>query len=164
MLKKRIGSSVTVLNDADAAGLAEVRFGAASQEPGVVLLLTLGTGVGSALFVGGRLVPNTELGSLYLKNQKKRSELKAASAAKKSRGLTWREYAKDLNDYLVHVNRLFSPDLIVIGGGVSRKHEKFFPFLADEVGQKIVPATMGNNAGIVGAALAAAEAQEKKDE
>ena len=154
-LSQRLGRPVTMLNDADAAGLAEIRFGHGQDEGGVVIVLTLGTGIGGALFLDGRLVPNVEFGQLYLRNQEERAERFAAAGVRKQEGLTWEAYARRLDRYLRHIDYIFSPRLIVIGGGVSKKHEKFFPHLTVEV--PIVPAALRNRAGIIGAATAAAE-------
>ncbi|MEU5218891.1 polyphosphate--glucose phosphotransferase [Streptomyces sp. NPDC020807] len=148
------GLPVTVLNDADAAGVAEMTFGAGRGRKGTVILLTLGTGIGSALFVDGLLVPNTELGHLELKGHD--AEKRASTRAKDDEGLTWEHWAKRrLTKYLAHVEMLFSPELFIIGGGVSRKAEKFLP-LIEGIKAEIVPAELQNNAGIVGAAMAAA--------
>lgn len=152
-LGSHLGMPVRALNDADAAGLAEARLGAAKGVPGVVLLLTLGTGIGSALFVDGKLVPNTELGHLELDGAG--AETRASTAAREREGLSYEEWAQRLQRYFSHVERLFSPDLFIVGGGVSRKAEKFLPLLSTNA--PIVPAAMRQNAGIVGAALAAAE-------
>jgi polyphosphate glucokinase len=151
LLGRRTGCPVTVLNDADAAGLAEVRFGAARDQRGVVLVLTLGTGIGSALFLDGRLVPNTELGHLELDGVK--AEWRASDRARKEGKLGWKKWTRRLNDYLLHLELLLSPDLIVLGGGVSRKHERFLARLKTRA--RIVPARLRNEAGMVGAALAA---------
>ena len=150
-LGRRTGCPVTVLNDADAAGLAEVRFGAARDVRGVVLVLTIGTGIGSALFLDGRLIPNTELGHLELAGTK--AEWRASDRARKEGNLGWKKWARRLNDYLRHVELLLSPDLIVLGGGVCSKQDRFLPRL--ETRARIVPAQLGNQAGIVGAAVAA---------
>ncbi|MBG0812631.1 polyphosphate--glucose phosphotransferase [Planomonospora sp. ID82291] len=146
------GRPVTVLNDADAAGLAEVEIGAAKGEAGVVLMLTFGTGIGSALFVDGRLVPNTELGHLEIRG--KDAERRASDSARERHDLSWDEWAERVEEYLRHVEMLFSPSLIVIGGGVSKKSEKFLPKVS--VRTRVVPAALRNEAGIVGAAMAAA--------
>ncbi|MFF4577431.1 polyphosphate--glucose phosphotransferase [Streptomyces sp. NPDC001389] len=146
------GRPVTVLNDADAAGVAEMTYGAGRGVPGTVLLLTLGTGIGSALFRDGRLVPNTELGHLELKGHD--AETRASVKAKDDGDLSWERWARRLGKYLAHVEMLFSPDLFILGGGVSRKPEKFLP-LIENVRAEIVPAKLQNNAGIVGAAMAA---------
>ncbi|MFE1903556.1 polyphosphate--glucose phosphotransferase [Streptomyces gardneri] len=157
LLSERLGGlPVTVLNDADAAGVAEMTFGAGRGRKGTVILLTLGTGIGSALFVDGRLVPNTELGHLELKGHD--AETRASTKAREDHDLTWEHWAKRrLSKYLAHVEMLFSPELFIIGGGVSRKADKFLP-LIEGIRAEIVPAELQNNAGIVGAAMAAGEA------
>ncbi|MEU3750857.1 MULTISPECIES: polyphosphate--glucose phosphotransferase [Streptomyces] len=157
LLSERLGGlPVTVLNDADAAGVAEMTFGAGRGRKGTVILLTLGTGIGSALFVDGRLVPNTELGHLELKGHD--AEKRASTKAREDEDLSWEHWAKRrLTKYLAHVEMLFSPELFIIGGGVSRKPEKFLP-LIEGIRAEIVPAELQNNAGIVGAAMAAGEA------
>lgn len=156
LVADRLGTSapVTVLNDADAAGVAEMHFGAGRGRTGTVILLTLGTGIGSALFTGGRLVPNTELGHLELHGHD--AEKKASSKAKEDEDLSWEHWAHRVQKYLAHVEMLFSPELFIIGGGVSRKSHKFLPLIED-IKAEIVPAELQNNAGIVGAAMAAAE-------
>lgn len=146
------GRTVTVLNDADAAGLAEMRFGAGHGRTGTVILLTLGTGIGSAVFTGGKLIPNTELGHLELHGHD--AETRASTRARDEEGLSWHHWAHRLQKYLAHVEMLFSPELFVIGGGASRKAEKFLP-LIEGIRAEIVPARLQNNAGIVGAAMAA---------
>jgi polyphosphate glucokinase len=147
------GCDVTVLNDADAAGIAEARFGAAKGVRGVVILLTFGTGIGSALLVDGKLVANTELGHLELDGHD--AEKKASSAAKDNEGLSFKQWAKRVQRYLRHVEKLFTPDLFVLGGGVSKNAEKWVPLL--DVRTPVKPAQLLNNAGIVGAAMAAHE-------
>ncbi|WP_037573323.1 polyphosphate--glucose phosphotransferase [Phaeacidiphilus oryzae] len=146
------GCKTAVVNDADAAGIAEVAFGAARGRKGVVLLLTLGTGIGSALFTDGVLVPNTELGHLELHG--KDAEKHASSGARERHEWSWKHWAEHLDDYFGMVDALFSPQLIVVGGGVSRKHDKFLPLLKP-LRAEIVPAELQNDAGIVGAAMAA---------
>ncbi|MFF4868265.1 polyphosphate--glucose phosphotransferase [Streptomyces sp. NPDC003444] len=155
LIGERIGGlPVTVLNDADAAGIAEMTFGAGRGRKGTVIVLTLGTGIGSALFVDGRLVPNTELGHLELKGHD--AEKRASTKAKEDEDLSWEHWAtKRVQKYLAHVEMLFSPELFIIGGGVSRKADKFLP-LIEGIRAEIVPAELENNAGIVGAAMAAA--------
>ncbi|MEU9439442.1 polyphosphate--glucose phosphotransferase [Streptomyces sp. NPDC048304] len=148
------GLPVTVVNDADAAGVAEMQFGAGRDRKGTVILLTFGTGIGSAVFVDGVLVPNTELGHLELKGHE--AEKKASSKAKDDQGLTWEQWSHRVQKYLAHVEMLFSPELFIIGGGVSRKSDKFL-HLIDGVRAEIVPAQLQNNAGIVGAAMRAAQ-------
>ncbi|CAM5267681.1 polyphosphate glucokinase [Streptomyces spiroverticillatus] len=154
VLGERLGMPVTVLNDADAAGVAEMTFGAGAGRKGTVLLLTFGTGIGSALFLDGRLVPNTELGHLELHGHD--AEKNASTKAKEDEDLSWEHWAKRVTKYLAHVEMLFSPSLFIIGGGVSRKAEKFLP-LIEGIRAEIVPAQLQNNAGIVGAAMAAAK-------
>ncbi|WP_409059434.1 polyphosphate--glucose phosphotransferase [Streptomyces sp. SYP-A7185] len=156
LVSDRIGGApVTVLNDADAAGVAEMHFGAGRGRTGTVILLTLGTGIGSALFTGGRLVPNTELGHLELHGHD--AEKRASSKAKEDEDLTWEHWAHRVQKYLAHVEMLFSPELFIIGGGVSRKAHKFLP-LIEGIRAELVPAELQNNAGIVGAAMAAEKA------
>jgi polyphosphate glucokinase len=150
---KATGCDVTVLNDADAAGLAESRYGAAAGVRGVVILLTFGTGIGSALLVDGKLVPNTEFGHLEVDGQD--AEKRAASSAKEREGLSYRQWAKRVQKYMSHVERLFTPDLFVVGGGVSKAADKWVPLL--QLRTPVKPAELLNNAGIVGAALAAME-------
>ncbi len=147
------GRDVTVLNDADAAGLAEVRFGAAKGVQGVVILLTFGTGIGSGLFIDGTLVPNTELGHLELDGTD--AETRAAASVKDKEGLSYKRWAKRVNAYMQHVERLFTPDLFVVGGGVSKDSDSWVPLL--DLSTPVKPAELLNNAGIVGAAMAATE-------
>lgn len=155
LLGERLGGlPVTVVNDADAAGVAEIQFGAGRDRRGTVILLTLGTGIGSALFSDGVLVPNTELGHLELNGRD--AEKRASSKAKEDQDLTWEHWARRVQKYLAHVEMLFSPELFIIGGGVSRKSHKFLP-LIQGVKAEIVPARLQNNAGIVGAAMRAAQ-------
>ena len=145
------GCPVTVLNDADAAGYAEMHFGVGQGRKGVVLLITLGTGIGSALFIDGQLVPNTELGHIEIRG--KDAEKRAAASARENKDLSWKKWARNVDEYLQHMARYLNPDLIIIGGGVSKKHEKFLPRLTVET--EVVAAQQQNEAGIVGAALAA---------
>jgi polyphosphate glucokinase len=149
-LEQELGNPVRVINDGDAAGLAEMRWGAGRGIEGVVLMLTLGTGIGTSLFVEGRLVPNTELGHIEIRG--KDAEHRASDSARKRDDMSWREYAERLDEYLHRIEDLLWPDLIVIGGGISKKSEKFLPHLTART--KIVPAQMLNEAGIAGAALA----------
>jgi polyphosphate glucokinase len=144
------GRPVTVLNDADAAGIAEVAFGVGRSVAGVVLLVTFGTGIGTALFLDGRLVPNTELGHLELNGAD--AELHAADRIRDEQKLSWEAWASRVQDYLRLVERLLTPDLIVIGGGVSKKADRFLPHV--RIDTRVVPALLQNNAGIVGAAMA----------
>ncbi|GGZ94615.1 polyphosphate--glucose phosphotransferase [Streptomyces echinoruber] len=152
------GLPVTVVNDADAAGVAEMRFGAGRDRRGTVVLLTFGTGIGSAVFTDGVLVPNTELGHLELDGHD--AEKRASSKARDDHDLSWEHWARRVQRYLAHVEMLFSPDLFIIGGGVSRKAHKFLPHITG-IEAEIVPARLQNNAGIVGAALRAAAAEEE---
>ena len=153
LLREATGREALVVNDADAAGLAEVRFGAARGVAGTVLVLTLGTGIGSALFRDGALVPNTELGHLELHGHD--AETRASDAARKRDDLSWHDWASRVQAYLEHVDLLLRPDLVVLGGGVSKKSEHWLPLL--DVRPPLVPAGLKNEAGIVGAALLAAE-------
>jgi polyphosphate glucokinase len=152
-VEKATGCVATVLNDADAAGLAELRHGAGRGVGGVVLTLTLGTGIGSGLFIDGALVPNTELGHLELDGVD--AETRAAASAKDTENLTWEAWAPRLEHYLRHVDKLFWPDLLILGGGASKKAEKWLPHL--QVRPPIAIATLRNAAGIVGAAMASVE-------
>ncbi|GAA1154644.1 ROK family protein [Streptomyces hebeiensis] len=154
LLGDRLGQRVSVLNDADAAGVAEMAFGAGRGRKGVVFLLTFGTGIGSALFIDGKLVPNTELGHLELHGHE--AEKHASTKVKEDEDLSWHHWAHRVQKYLEHVEMLFSPELFIIGGGVSRKADKFLP-LIEGIRAEIVPAELQNNAGIVGAAMAASE-------
>lgn len=149
----RLFGGATVLNDADAAGLAEMRFGEGRGKRGTVLVLTFGTGIGSALFTDGVLVANTELGHLRLHG--KDAEHRASARVREDHDLSWEKWAERVEDYLRHVEMLFSPALIVVGGGVSKKAEKFLPLV--HIDTPVVPAALQNQAGIVGAAHAAAE-------
>ncbi len=146
-----IGGEVTVVNDADAAGVAEMTFGVGRNRRGLVIMVTLGTGIGSAIFNDGELVPNTELG--HLKMGKHDAERLAAESVREEHGLSWKEWADRVEEYLLLVERLFTPDLFIIGGGVSKKADKFVPRLG-RVKTEIVAAQLLNEAGIVGAALA----------
>jgi len=151
LLQERTGCLVTLLNDADAAGMAEMRYGVGRAHRGVVMMLTFGTGIGSALFIDGRLVPNTELGHLEIRG--KDGEHRASDRAREDKHLSWQKWARRVNEYLGRVEMLFSPDTFIIGGGVSKKHAKFVPLLKTRA--EIVVAELLNDAGIVGAALAA---------
>ena len=153
LFSRTTGCRITVLNDADAAGIAEMAFGAGRDAKGIVLMLTLGTGIGSGLFVDGTLVPNTELGHLVLHGDK--AEAYAAASARKRDNLAWHVWAQRVQEYLDHVEFLFAPDLIIIGGGISRpkKVPKYLPLLQTKA--RIVPAQLQNEAGIIGAAYAA---------
>jgi polyphosphate glucokinase len=153
LLRKAAGRPVTLLNDADAAGIAEMRFGAGRDRGGVVFILTFGTGIGSGVFVDGNLHPNTELGHLEFKGM--HAEHYAAARVREAEKLTYKKWGTRVNEYLEHLEDIFSPDLFIIGGGVSRKMDKFNEYLV--VNTELVPAQLRNEAGIVGAALRAAE-------
>ncbi len=153
LLEEATGCPVRVVNDADAAGIAEMRYGGGIGQLGAVLILTLGTGIGSALFHQGQLFPNLELGFLPYRGAP--IEHYAAAAVRKQEKLSWKVWSKRLNRFLQMSERLLSPDLIIIGGGVSRKSEKFLPLL--ETGAEVIPAQLLNQAGIIGAASFAAD-------
>ena len=144
---------VHVLNDADAAGQAEMRFGAGKGEQGTVVMLTFGTGIGSALFTNGVLVPNTEFGHIEIRG--KDAEKRASDRARELHDLDWQHWAGRVDEYMSHLEALLWPELFIVGGGVSRKSDKFLPLLAG-LHARVVPAKMLNDAGIVGAALTAA--------
>lgn len=151
LFRKALKQSVTVLNDADAAGVAEANFGAGAAFRGVVLLITLGTGIGSALLYNGTLIPNSEFGHLEVRG--KDAEKRASNRVRESKDLSWKRWSKNVDEYLRSIEALIWPDLIIIGGGVSKKHKKFLPQLTTRA--KVVPAKLLNEAGIVGAALEA---------
>jgi polyphosphate glucokinase len=153
LLQTTLGRPIRVVNDADAAGYAEVRFGAAKDATGTVFMATLGTGIGTALIVDGVLVPNTELGHLEIDG--KDAETRAADSARERDKLTWQQWAKRLTKYFQTIERLLWPDLIVVGGGVSKKADKFLPLL--DIRTPIVASQLRNDGGIVGAALLASE-------
>lgn len=157
LLTEATGHDVFVVNDADAAGIAEMEFGAGRKSHGVVQVFTLGTGVGSATFVDGRLVPNTELGHVFLDSAEARkyedAEKYMASSIREKEGLDWETWAGRLQEYFEHIELLFSPTRIIIGGGVSKKHQKYLPLL--DLKAEIVPAELRNEAGIIGAAVLA---------
>ncbi|MDH6284175.1 polyphosphate--glucose phosphotransferase [Prescottella agglutinans] len=150
------GRDVTVLNDADAAGLAEDRYGAGKDVDGVVVLLTFGTGIGSAVIHNGVLLPNTEFGHMEVDGRE--AEHRAASSVKDTRGLSYKEWAAEVTRVLCRFEDLLWPDLFIAGGGISRKHEKWIPRLENRT--PVVPAALLNTAGIVGAAMCAANRQE----
>lgn len=151
LLGQAAGCPVTVINDADAAGLAEITFGAGKGVPGVVIMVTLGTGIGTAIFSDGKLLPNAEFGHLEVQGHD--AESRASDAARQRAQLSWKKYAKRLNRYFREMEKLFWPDLFILGGGISKYHEKYLPLL--NIKTPIVPAQFLNEAGIVGAALAA---------
>lgn len=154
LFSEKLGRHVHLVNDADAAGVAELRYGAAKGKDGLVILTTLGTGIGIGLLYDGMLIPNAELGHIELNGHD--AETRAAASAKEREGLSYEEWATDrLQPYYAMLEFLLSPDLFVVGGGVSRKADKFLPLLTLET--PIIPATMRNAAGIVGAAALAAD-------
>jgi len=149
--EKALGRDIVFVNDADAAGIAEARYGAAKGVPGLVILTTLGTGIGSAFIYDGVLVPNSELGHLEIDG--KDAERRASFAAKERKKLDWEHWSRHLQRFYSVVEMLFSPDLIIVGGGVSKNHEDFLPLITTTA--PLVPAVLRNNAGIVGAAALA---------
>jgi polyphosphate glucokinase len=151
ILGNHTGCRVMMINDADAAGLAEMEFGAGKGQRGVVLMLTFGTGIGSSVFTNGKLLPNTELGRLKIHGRV--AGMWASARARETKHLSWKKWTKRLNEYFEALEELLSPDLLIIGGGASKRHEKFFPMLKSR--SPILPAQLENDAGIVGAALAA---------
>jgi polyphosphate glucokinase len=152
-LTKSLKRPVSIVNDADAAGIAEMRFGIGQGRPGVVIFLTLGTGVGSGVFVDGILVPNTEFGQMEIRGRP--AERRSAAAARVRRGLSWKAWAADLDEHLQRIEDLMWPKLFIIGGGVSKNADRYIPRLTTRT--PVVPASLRNDAGIVGAAIVAAE-------
>lgn len=150
LLSKASGCPVKLVNDADAAGLAEMKFGAGQNRMGVVMIVTVGTGIGTALFTDGHLCPNTELGHIEING--KDAELLASDRIRKSLKLSWRIWAKNFDLYLHTLEHLLSPDLFILGGGISKKTDRFLRYLS--VQTEVVPAVLQNDAGIIGAALA----------
>ena len=151
LLGAETGNPVLVLNDADAAGIAEMQFGAGRGRNGLVVILTLGTGIGSSLFMDGALVPNMELGHLIIRG--KDAETRASERAREVKGYSWKKWGKRLSEYLQYLESLITPDLYIIGGGVSKRYQSFFPHITCET--ELVPAQLRNRAGIIGAAIAA---------
>lgn len=149
---------VIAVNDADAAGMAAVRFGAGKKQTGVTLFLTIGSGIGSALFIDGELVPNTELGHIFLEGMV--AEHYCSNNARKKFDLSWEEWGKRFNHYLTHIERIFTPDLVLLGGGVSKKYEKYGKYLLNDLNLK--PAELKNDAGIIGAAYYAQQRMARK--
>jgi len=151
----KLGRPAVVINDADAAGIAEVRLGAGRGIAGTVVLLTLGTGIGSAVFLDGKLMPNTEFGHMEVRG--KDAEERAAERVREEKDLGWQEWGERVGEVVARLAFLLSPDLVIIGGGVSRKADKFLPVVQGMVKVPVVPAQLQNQAGLVGAALVAAE-------
>ena len=154
LFSERLGRPVSVLNDADAAGVAEVAFGAGRDRHGLIMMLTFGTGIGSALFLDGVLIPNTEFGHLELEG--KDAEARASDRAREVEEMSWEKWAGRVEAYLRHVEMLLSPRLFIIGGGVSKKSDRFLPLI--DIRTPMVPAALLNNAGIIGAAVTAEQA------
>jgi polyphosphate glucokinase len=152
-LSRQMKRPVFIVNDADAAGIAEMRFGVGKGQPGVVIFLTLGTGVGSGVFNDGRLVPNTEFGQMEIRGRP--AERRSAAAARIRRGLSWKAWAADLDEHLDRIQQLMWPNLMILGGGVSKSADRFIPRLT--VHCPVVPALLRNDAGIIGAAIVAIE-------
>jgi polyphosphate glucokinase len=152
-LGKSLKRRVEIVNDADAAGIAEMRFGVGAGRPGTVIFLTLGTGVGSGVFVDGTLVPNTEFGQMEIRGRP--AERRSASVARTRRGLSWKAWAQDLDEHLQRIEDLMWPGMFILGGGVSKNGDKFIPRLTTRT--PVVAATLRNDAGIVGAAIVAAD-------
>jgi polyphosphate glucokinase len=157
LFKDATGCPCKVGNDADVAGLAELTFGAGTGRAGTIIMITLGTGIGTAIFTEGRLLPNAEFGHLEIRGED--AEARASDAARQRENLSWKKYAKRLNRYLKTMERLFWPDLFIIGGGISKEHAKFLPLLTLQT--EVVPAQFQNEAGIVGAALFARRQQPR---
>lgn len=153
LFSQACGCPVRVLNDADAAGVAAVRYGAGKKVEGTVLMLTIGTGIGSALFIDGKLVPNTEFGHLKFKGTI--AEHYAANSVRKNENLSWEEWGKRFNEFLLHIDRILSPDLVILSGGASKRFDEYRHLLTTET--KILPSAMLNDAGTVGAAVYAWE-------
>lgn len=151
LLREKTGCPVLLINDADAAGIAEMEFGAGRWQKGVVIVLTFGTGIGSAIFSNGVLVPNTEFGHMEIRG--KDAEHRASDKARQDQDLSWKKWAKSVNEFLGRMEALFSPDLFIVGGGASKKHHKYLHYLDTQA--EVVPAQLLNEAGIVGAAMAA---------
>jgi polyphosphate glucokinase len=150
LFTKITGCACTMINDADAAGMAEMAFGAGRGQVGTVIMVTLGTGIGSAIFYRGKLLPNTEFGHIEIEGEE--AEARASDAARQRDDLSWKKYAKRLNRYLKTMEKLFWPDLFIIGGGISKESDKFLPLLTVDI--HVVPALLLNEAGIIGAAMA----------
>ncbi len=154
LFRSHLGGPVTLTNDADAAGIAEMQFGAGRGRQGVVILLTFGTGIGSAIFNDGKLLPNSEFGHLQVRG--KDAEKRASEKVREEKALGWNEWANRVSEYLEELEKLFSPDLFIIGGGLSKKADKFLPFLTAKTEVLVEAAQMRNDAGIIGVACLAA--------
>lgn len=152
-IAKATGCDVLVRNDADVAGFAEMRFGAGKKAKGETMIFTLGTGIGCSMFVNNVCVPNLEIGHIYLPGHEVDAERYASDRARKEENLSWKEWGKRLNEYFRHVEFLFSPQLLILGGGVSKNSDRFLKYI--KINAKVVPAKLLNEAGIIGAAAAA---------
>lgn len=153
LFSSRFEGKATVVNDADAAGVAEMRFGSGKRRNGTVILLTFGTGIGSAVFHDGDLLPNTEFGHLQIRG--KDAERRCSERVREEKDMSFKKWAKIVSEYLASLEKLFSPELFIIGGGISKKSEKFLPLLTAKTSVLIQPAKMRNDAGIIGAACLA---------
>jgi polyphosphate glucokinase len=151
LFRRKTGCPVRLINDADAAGIAEMEFGAGRGRKDVVILLTFGTGIGSAIFFNGQLLPNTEIGHIEIRGED--AEMRATAHVKERDHLSYEEWAERVNEYLAHLEKLFTPDLFILGGGISQDYQKFFGFLKTRA--EVVPARFFNEAGMIGAAIAA---------
>lgn len=158
LFTEHVGGPAVVVNDADAAGIAEMRFGAGRGRMGVVIMITLGTGIGSAVFLDGKLLPNSEFG--HLKIRGKDAEKRASEKVREDKKLSWKQWSCRLSEFLCEMENLFSPELFIIGGGISKKAHKFIPHLKVKTEVIIVPAEMHNEAGIIGAAYLASIQEE----
>lgn len=156
IVKEQTGLKSHTLNDADAAGLAEMTFGKGKNKSGTVIMLTLGTGIGSGVFKDGVLLPNFELGRMLYRESV--AEHYASNSARKEQDMNWETYGKELNDFLLYVDRIFSPDQMIIGGGISKKYEKYSQYFSPKL--QVTDAILQNNAGIIGAAMYAAQNQD----
>jgi polyphosphate glucokinase len=150
LFQHHLGGPVTVVNDADAAGIAEMQFGSGHGKQGVVIMLTFGTGIGSAIFHNGILLPNSELGHIQLRG--KDAEQRCSERIREQKDMSFKKWAKIVSEYLETLEKLFSPELFIIGGGISKKADKFLPYLTAKTDVLIQPAKMLNDAGIIGAA------------
>jgi len=153
VLSKAIDLPVKATNDADAAGIAAIKFGAGKGKNGMVLFLTIGTGIGSALFLNGQLCPNTEFGHLFFK--KEIAEKSISNALRKRENLSYKKWGKSWNEFLLHMERVLNPDLVILGGGGGKKFKEFSQYL--KLDTKVIPAILKNDAGIIGAAIYAHE-------
>ncbi len=159
LIAKKTGCQVKVLNDADAAGFAEMKFGAGMNNKGVVIIITVGTGIGTAIFTKRKLLPNTELGHIFMKENREAEQF-TSDATRQKNNLSWKDWAIRFDEYLNYMEQLFWPDLFIVGGGASKSEIKFSQYLT--VKTKVVPAQLLNHAGIIGAALFAGKTINKQ--